>query len=86
MAQFTPEERVVITWKGAGYSSEEIGRHRGMSASAVDTLISRAKAKVRASLGIDRKRTTSKPMGRPRGTGRAQQSGRESTSETPDGQ
>jgi RNA polymerase sigma factor (sigma-70 family) len=86
MAQLTPEERVVVTWKSAGYSSEEIGRHRGTSAAAVDTLFSRAKDKVRAALGIDRKRTTSKPMGRPRGTGRAQQTGRESTSETPDGE
>lgn len=86
MAQLTPEERIVITWKAAGYSSEEIGRQRGTSAAAVDTLISRAKARIRASLGIDRRRTSSKPMGRPRGTGRAQQSGKESASETPDGE
>lgn len=86
MAQLTPEERFVVTWKGAGYSSEEIARQRGTSAAAVDTLFSRAKAKIRAALGVERKRTTGKPMGRPRGTGRAEKSGKEPIVETPDGE
>ena len=65
MAQLTPEERFVVTWKAAGYSSEEIAKHRGTSAAAVDTLFSRAKDKIRAALGVDKKRRFTKPMGRP---------------------
>ena len=42
------EERHVYTWKEAGFSSQEIARHRGTSAAAVDTMFHRAKQKARA--------------------------------------
>jgi len=50
----SPEERRVCMWKLAGYSSEEIGRHRGSSAAAVDTLFFRAKQKMCTALGVQR--------------------------------
>ncbi len=85
MEQLTPDERFVVTWKAAGYSSEEIAKHRGTSAAAVDTLFSRAKDKIRAALGVDKKRRFTKPMGRPRSVTRAA-SGGEPAPETPDGE
>ena len=85
MEQLTPEERFVLTWKAAGYSSEEIAKHRGTSAAAVDTLFSRAKDKIRAALGVDKKRRFTKPMGRPRTVTKAA-SGGEPAPETPDGE
>ncbi len=85
MEQLTPEERFVVTWKGAGYSSEEIAAQRGTSAAAVDTLFSRAKDKIRAALRVDKKRRTTKPMGRPRSVTCAA-SGGEPAPETPDGE
>ena len=85
MEQITPDERFVVTWKAAGYSSEEIAKHRGTSAAAVDTLFSRAKDKIRAALGVDKKRRFTKPMGRPRSVTRAA-SGGEPAPETPDGE
>lgn len=85
MQQLTPDERLVVTLKGAGYSSEEIAAQRGTSAAAVDTLFSRAKSKIRDVLGIEKKRTTTKLMGRPRSAGRAA-SGEEPAPETPHGE
>lgn len=85
MAQLTPDERFVVTWKGAGYSSDDIAKQRGTSSAAVDTLFSRAKDKIRAALGIDKMRKTTKPMGRPRSVTRAG-SGEEPARETPDGE
>ena len=84
MQQLTPDERLVVTLKGAGYSSEEIATQRGTSAAAVDTLFSRAKSKIRDVLGIEKKRTT-KPMGRPRSAVRAAR-GEEPAPETPHGE
>ena len=85
MQQLTPDERLVVTLKGAGHSSEEIATQRGTSAAAVDTLFSRAKSKIRDVLGVERKRTTTKPMGRPRSAVRAA-SGEEPAPETPHGE
>ncbi len=52
LAQLTPEERLVCIWKKAGFSSQEIARHRGSSPAAVDTLFSRTKQKIRKLLGV----------------------------------
>jgi RNA polymerase sigma factor (sigma-70 family) len=51
LAQLTPEERRVCIWKKAGFTSEEIAEYRGGTASAVHTLLSRARQKIRRLLG-----------------------------------
>ena len=48
----TPDERVVCIWKKAGFSSQEIAERRGSTAGAIDKMLSRARQKVRAVLGI----------------------------------
>lgn len=48
----TPDERVVCIWKKAGFSSQEIADRRGSTAGAIDKMLSRARQKVRALLGI----------------------------------
>lgn len=48
----SPEEKRVCIWKKAGFSSQEIAEHQGRSVAAVDTLFSRAKAKLRKALGV----------------------------------
>ncbi|MEO8035779.1 MAG: sigma-70 family RNA polymerase sigma factor [Acidobacteriota bacterium] len=53
--KLTPEERLVCIWKKAGWSSQEIAEHQGRSVTAVDTLFSRAKAKLRKALGVQDK-------------------------------
>lgn len=50
----SPDEQRVCIWKQAGFSSQEIARHRGSSVTAVDTLFSRAKQKIRNALGVQR--------------------------------
>lgn len=51
-AQLSPQERLVLGWKKAGFSSEEIATFRGSSVGAVDALFSRAKHKIRALLRV----------------------------------
>ncbi len=50
--RLSPEEKLVCIWKKAGWSSQEIAEHQGRSVTAVDTLFSRAKAKLRKALGV----------------------------------
>lgn len=50
MEELSEEERLVCTWKTAGFSALEIARFLGRSVVAVDTLFSRAKAKLRTAL------------------------------------
>jgi RNA polymerase sigma factor (sigma-70 family) len=52
LTQLTPDERFVCASKLAGFSSDEIARHRGSSIGAVDTLFSRARQKIRKVLGV----------------------------------
>ena len=52
LAQLTAEERLVCIWKKAGFSSQEIARHRGCSVGAVDILFFRTKEKIRRILGV----------------------------------
>jgi RNA polymerase sigma factor (sigma-70 family) len=47
LERLSPDERLVCMWKKAGYTSQEIGDHRGTSAGAVDTMLSRIRQKVR---------------------------------------
>ena len=51
-AQLSRQERLVLGWKKAGFSSEEIAKFRGTSVGAVDALFSRAKHKIRALLRV----------------------------------
>ena len=51
LALLTPEERRVCMWKKGGFTSEEIAEYRGGTASAVHTLLSRARQKIRRLLG-----------------------------------
>lgn len=46
------QERLVLGWKKAGFSSEEIAQFRGTSIGAVDALFSRAKHKIRTLLRV----------------------------------
>ena len=46
------QERLVLGWKKAGFSSEEIAQFRGTSVGAVDALFSRAKHKIRTLLRV----------------------------------
>ena len=50
----TQDERLVCTWKRLGFSSQEIAEFRGSSPTAVDTLFSRAKDKIRRIVGEPR--------------------------------
>lgn len=52
LALLTREERLVCTRRELGFSSREIAKLRGSSAGAVDTLLSRAKDKLRGLLGV----------------------------------
>ena len=45
-------ERFVCVWKKAGFSSQEIAKRLGCSAGAIDTIFSRAKAKLRKALSL----------------------------------
>lgn len=51
LAALSAEERLVCSCKTAGFTSQEIARFQGRSVVAVDTLFSRAKAKLRRILG-----------------------------------
>jgi DNA-binding CsgD family transcriptional regulator len=53
LAQLSPEERLICVWKKAGYSSQEIAQYQGRSVSAVDTLLCRARQKIRRLLGVE---------------------------------
>jgi DNA-directed RNA polymerase specialized sigma24 family protein len=46
------QERLVLGWKKAGFTSEEIAQFRGTSVGAVDAVFSRAKHKIRALLRV----------------------------------
>lgn len=46
------QERLVLGWKKAGFTSDEIARFRGTSIGAVDAIFSRAKHKIRALLRV----------------------------------
>ena len=61
LATLSSEERLVCLWKQAGFSSQEIAAHRGRSVEAVDTMFSRAKQKLRATLGIDSNANAGRP-------------------------
>ncbi len=50
LKRLTPHERLVFRWKAAGYSSAEIARRCRTSAGAIDTLLSRARRRVRHDL------------------------------------
>lgn len=50
--RLTVDQRRICIWKRAGFSSEEIAIHLGCSAAAVDTIFSRAKAKLRRLLKL----------------------------------
>lgn len=52
-AHLTPGERRVCLWKQAGFTSLEIAAYRGGTAAAVDTLLSRARQKIRRLLAVD---------------------------------
>ena len=52
LATLSKEERLICLWKQAGFSSQEIATHRGRSVEAVNTIFSRAKQKLRTTLGI----------------------------------
>jgi DNA-binding CsgD family transcriptional regulator len=54
LAHLSPEERLICMWKKAGYSSQEIAEYQGRSVSAVDTLLCRARQKIRRLLGVER--------------------------------
>ena len=54
LAQLSPEERLICVWKKAGYSSHEIAQYQDRSVSAVDTLLCRARQKIRKLLGVER--------------------------------
>lgn len=56
LAHLSPEERLICVWKKAGFSSQEIAAFQSRSVSSVDTLLCRAKQKVRRLLGIERSR------------------------------
>jgi RNA polymerase sigma factor (sigma-70 family) len=45
--KLSDDERRICIWKKAGFSSEEIASHLGRSVAGVDTIFSRAKAKLR---------------------------------------
>jgi DNA-directed RNA polymerase specialized sigma24 family protein len=51
-AMMTPEERWMFDQKACGYSSEAIGRVLGISANAVDQVMSRLRSRIRAAAGI----------------------------------
>ena len=51
MEALSEEERMVCIWKTAGYSAQEIATRQGRSVTAVDTLFSRAKQKLRQAFG-----------------------------------
>jgi RNA polymerase sigma factor (sigma-70 family) len=51
LGTLSQEERQVCDWKRAGVSSQEIAQYQGRSVSAVDTLYSRAKQKLRHAVG-----------------------------------
>jgi RNA polymerase sigma factor (sigma-70 family) len=53
LAHLTPDERRVCLWKQAGFTSEEIAEYRGGTASAVHTLLCRARQKIRHLLGAE---------------------------------
>lgn len=46
------QERLVLGWKKAGFTSEEIAQFRGTSVGSVDAVFSRAKHKIRALLRV----------------------------------
>src|SRR4051812_26250108 len=46
------EERMICLWKKAGFSSQEIALHQRRTVVAIDTIFSRAKDKIRKTLGI----------------------------------
>jgi RNA polymerase sigma factor (sigma-70 family) len=52
LAHLTPDERLVFLWKKAGFSSGDIAKHWGVSAGAIDTLLCRARQKIRRVLGV----------------------------------
>lgn len=64
LEHLTPDERLVCTWKRLGFSSQEIAEFRGGSPTAVDTLFSRAKDKIRRMLESDRSVAASGRLGR----------------------
>jgi DNA-directed RNA polymerase specialized sigma24 family protein len=51
-AHLSAQERLVLGWKKAGFSSEEIAQFRGTSVGAVDALFSRTKHKIRTLLRV----------------------------------
>lgn len=53
LSKLSREERLVCLWKQAGFSSQDIADHRGRSVEAVDTMFSRAKHKLRMTLGMN---------------------------------
>jgi RNA polymerase sigma factor (sigma-70 family) len=57
LEQLSEQERLVCTWKTAGFSAQEIADFLGRSVVAVDTLFSRAKAKLRRILSSEPQRT-----------------------------
>ena len=52
LAILSPEERLICVWKKAGFSSREIAKRQGRSPGAIDTLFSRAKAKLRRAVSV----------------------------------
>jgi RNA polymerase sigma factor (sigma-70 family) len=66
LARLPSEERMVCVWKKAGFNSKEIGERLGVSASAVDTLFYRIKAKVQKMLAGSPRREAVKADLRPK--------------------
>ncbi len=58
LSYLTPEERHILIKKIAGHTSEEIAENRGGTAAGVDTLLSRARDRIRPLLSrnVDRER------------------------------
>ena len=62
MAQLSPEEQVVCTWKNFGSSSREIAKELGTSVGAVDTMYCRVKEKMRRIAGAKKATSSARPV------------------------
>ena len=86
MEELSEEERLVCTWKTAGFTALEIARFLGRSVVAVDTLFSRAKSKLRTTLRPSRSEYRAHDQGGPVNGRRHQARRREDHTERSDGQ
>lgn len=67
LATLTPDEQRVCLWRFMGFSSQEIARRRGSTATAVDMLFFHAKEKIRRTIGVQHSEPNqTAPAGEPR--------------------